>query len=407
MKKRTYYLILILLIPFVGNAQETENNKPTVDIGGFVRYEAFFDTYKSVDTRDGDVYLYPRAENLDIDGNDIHKNRQFEMLSLQSRFYLTLGGIDAFGAKTSGKIEVDFAGTAQAYARMLRVRHAFMKFQWEKAELLLGQTWHPMFVTACFPATISFGAGVPFHPLNRAPQARYTYYLNTTSSVMGAMLVHGYHRSVGPSDAQRNAGLPDFQFQYLYAKGETVAGFTAGYKFLKPRLETATGRATDEMIGSYNLEAFAKLPLGPVTLKLEGIYGQNLTSYVMIGGYGATENPLLTDDYSYQNIHSYSLWADLSGGSDKVGYGIFGGLSGNLGAEDTYYSVGYGRGEDLDKIFRISPRATFTSNNVMFALEYILTGAIYGENFNEQLEVTETADATLNHRLLFSAKYSF
>jgi hypothetical protein len=394
-------------MPLAVYAQETENGKPTVDIGGFVRYEAFFDTYKSVDTRDGDVYLYPRAENLDIDGNDINKNRQFEMLSLQSRFYLTLGGVEAFGAKTSGKIEVDFAGTSQSYARMLRVRHAFMKFQWEKSELLLGQTWHPMFVTACFPATISFGAGVPFHPLNRAPQARFTYHLNGQSSIMGAMLVHGYHRSVGPADAQRNAGLPDFQVQYIYNKGGMATGFTAGYKFLKPRLVTDLGSQTDEMIGSYNLQAFAKIPLGGATLKLEGIYGQNLTSYVMIGGYGAADNPLLTDDYSYLNMNSYSLWADLSGGSEKVGYGLFGGLSGNLGADDEYYSVGYGRGEDLDKIFRVSPRITFTSNNVMFGIEYMLTGAVYGESFNEKMEVTETADATINHRLLFSAKYSF
>ncbi len=405
--KRAYYLILIMLIPFMGIAQESENNKPTVDIGGFVRYEAFFDTYKSVDTRDGDVYLYPRAENLDIDGNDIHQIRQFEMLSLQSRVYLTLGGIEAFGAKTSGKIEVDFAGTSQSYSRMLRFRHAFMKFEWEKGELLLGQTWHPMFVTACFPATISFGAGVPFHPLNRSPQARYTYHLTGQSSVMGAMVVHGYHRSVGPSEAQRNAGLPEFQFQYIYQRGGALAGVTAGYKFLKPRMATTLGRKTDEMIGSYNLQAFAKLPIGPATLKLEGIYGQNLSSYVMIGGYGAAENPLLTDDYSYLNMHSYSVWADLSGGSEKVGYGFFGGLSGNLGANDEYYPLGYGRGEDLDKIFRLSPRVTFSSNNVMFAIEYMLTGAIYGENFNENMEVTETADATINHRILFSAKYSF
>jgi len=407
MRRVVFKVITLLLFPVGLLAQEAEKIKPTINIGGYVRYEAFFDTYKSVDTRDGDVYLYPLAENLDMDGDDINQTLQFEMLSLQSRFFLSFGDVEAFGAQTSGKIEVDFLGTGQDFRRMIRLRHAYMKFNWAKGELLLGQTWHPMFVTACFPGTISFGAGVPFHPLNRAPQARYTYSLNSNSSIMGAMLVHGYHRSSGPADAQRNAGIPDMQFQYMFNNGNVVAGFTAGYKFLKPRLETYTGYKTNEMVGSYNLEAFAKLPLGPLTLKMEGILGENLSSYVMLGGYGAADNPALEYDYSYINLQSYSVWADLSGVNDNMGYGFFAGLSGNLGAKDDYYSIGYARGETMDKIFRLSPRVTFTSNNVMLGLEYMLTGAVYGQEVDEKFKVTKSADATINHRFLCSLKYSF
>jgi len=53
-------------------AQETEKSfNPT--ISGYVGYEAFFDTYKSADTRDGEVYLYPLRQDLDVNGDDINK----------------------------------------------------------------------------------------------------------------------------------------------------------------------------------------------------------------------------------------------------------------------------------------------------------------------------------------------
>jgi hypothetical protein len=34
---------------------------------------------------------------------------------------------------------------------MFRLRHAFIKFNWNTTELLIGQYWHPLFVTTCYP----------------------------------------------------------------------------------------------------------------------------------------------------------------------------------------------------------------------------------------------------------------
>ncbi|MFO7843467.1 MAG: hypothetical protein R6V16_06615 [Bacteroidales bacterium] len=406
------HLFLILLagylIPGILVAQESEQ-KLKVSINGYIANEMYFDTYNSATSRDGQIYFYPLPEDLDANGDDLNKNFQAQMLAIQSRTRLTLSGLEAFGAKATGAIEGDFLGTTQDYTRHFRLRHAFIKLNWQNAELLTGQFWHPMFVTGCFPGVFSFGAGAPFNPLNRAPQVRYTYQPNQNISLMGAALFHGDFRSSGPLGAQQNSGLPDMQFQMIYKNDFVFTGFTAGYKFLTPRTETEMGVKTSETIGSYNLQAFAKFITRPVTIKLQGAYGQNMTNYVMIGGYGAAEDPLLpgNDDYSYINKNTVSLWAELLTNFEAFNAAIFAGYSSNLGASDNYFSLDYARGENIDYIFRISPRVQYSSGPVTLILEHMMTGAAYATNFDENYKPTESDSPTINHRVIFAAKYSF
>lgn len=409
---KSLYFVWLFIMPLLLNAQE--ENKAQITLSGYVNYEAFFDTYESIDTRDGEVYLYPMAENLDPDGIDINRNSQFQMLALQSRAKITASGLSAFGASVKGVIEGDFLGTSQGNTRMLRLRHAFVQMDWQSSNLIMGQYWHPLFVTDCFPTTLSMGAGAPFHPLNRTPQVRYTYSFGQNLSLMGALMVHGYHKNVGPSDAQRNSGLPEAQLQFKYNTKAFLGGFTVGYKSLTPRTETNFGYKTSETVGSYNLHAFTKLTFNPVTIKLEGHYGENLTHLVMIGGYGAAENPLLVDDYSYSNIKTMSVWGDIQTNHDQYVFALFGGYSANLGADDTYFDLnGYVRGIDsptgkeLVSIYRIAPRFVIKSGKMALGVEYNLTGAVYSDNFDEYHKAIETDDPTVNHRILFSAKYSF
>lgn len=416
MRKLLLLFLSVIFLPGILISQETEQ-KPSVTLSGFVRYELFFDTYESVDTRDGEVYLYPLRENLDINGDDINNNFQLNMLGLQARPRISAVGPNAFGAKVTGVLEGDFLGVSQADSRMLRLRHGFLKLNWEKSELMMGHTWHPMFVTECFPTTVSMGAGVPFHVLNRAPQVRYTASLGNTMSVMGALLIHGYHKSVGPADAQRNSGLPDTQFQFKFKTDNIFTSFTAGYKFLTPRLETIDGVKTNETIGSFNIAANTKLSFDPVTIKVEGIYGQNLTHFIMIGGYGAAEDPTVVAnyDYEYTNINTMSVWSDVAFNLDFMEIGVFGGYSSNLGAKGDYYSLGYERGRDIKSIFRVSPRVVVKSGKVDFGLEYMLTGATYGDldatapadPLHPEYSFTDTDKPTINNRMIFSARYKF
>ncbi len=413
MRKLLLLFLSVIFLPGILISQETEQQH-SLKFSGYIGYEMYFDTYNSATTRDGQVYLYPLAEDLDINGDDINQNFQSQMLSIQSRTRLTSSGLSAFGADVKGVIEGDFLGTAEAYTRLFRLRHAFIQLNWEKSELITGQTWHPMFVTGCYPSVFSFGAGAPFHPLSRVPQIRYTFKPTSNFDLMGAILYHGDFKSSGPAWAQQNSGLPDIQFQFRFHNDFIFTGFTAGYKFLTPRTETAAGIKTNETIGSYNLQAFAKFTTKPVTVKVEGIYGQNLSNYVMIGGYGAAEDPtdVNFDDYSYTNINTISVWSEVVTNFKKFNAGIFAGYSSNLGAKDDYYSLttptlAYERGRDIDYIFRISPRVQYTSGKLTFILEHMMTGAAYGTAFDSKHKATDTDSPTINHRILLGAKYSF
>lgn len=411
MKKLTLLFVIILILPCVIFAQE-EPEKLKVDFTGYVGYDFFFDTYESVTSRDGEIYLYPLPENLDPQNNDINKNLQMEMRSLQSRAKLSASGLSAFGAKAKAVIEGDFLGTATSYSRLLRLRHAFIQLDWTKSQLVMGHTWHPMFVTDCFPGVYSFGAALPFNPLNRAPQIRYTFKPISSLSFMGALISSGYHKSSGPPDAHSNSGIPEFQFQFKYKTDFLLAGFTTGYKFLQPRDSTLSGVKTNEIIGSFNFQAFAKITTNPITIKAEGVYGQNLTNYVMIGGYGAAEAPMgptRVDDYSYTNINTLSLWTEVITNFKAFNAGVFFGYSSNLGAKGDYYSLGYARGENIDYLFRLSPRVQYTSGKLAFTFEYMLTGAAYGtlDTANHEYSFTDTEAPTINNRILLGARYKF
>jgi hypothetical protein len=402
--KKTTLLLFTSLFSIMLIAQETEkvfNPK----VSGYVSYEAFFDTYQSVDTRDGDVYLYPLPANLDVNGDDINENLQFRMLSIQSRLKFSSTGPDAFGAKTSAVIEGDFLGISQNDVRQIRLRNAFMKLDWGTTKLILGQFWHPTIYTKNIPKVIHFGAAAPFHPLHRSPQARLTLNPSENLEILAAALVHGYHISSGPATAQRNAGIPDLQFRGIFKTDVIYMGLNAGYKILKPRLITNAGVKTDKTIGSYNLHAFGGLNMDPINISGGLLYGQNLTHFVMIGGYASSD---LTDDYDYTNYKTMSLYADAYIKMDNMQIGGFFGYSKNMGADDDITNlIAYGRSTSLSHIFRIAPRFVVTSGKTSFAFEYNLTGAVYGTAFDSKGKPTSTADAVINNKIMFSAKYAF
>ena len=118
--------------------------------------------------------LYPSPESFDVNKVDINDNPGFNILSIQSRLTGKITGPDAFGAKTSGQLEGEFFGTADGDVNGFRLRHAFVKLDWEQTSLLVGQTWNPMFITELVPGTVSFNTGAPFNPFARNPQIRFS-----------------------------------------------------------------------------------------------------------------------------------------------------------------------------------------------------------------------------------------
>lgn len=406
-------LILGASIPL--KSQEPEKPKFEVKPYGFVLYEIIMDTYKSLDARDGELYFYPLKENLDKNGDDINEKLQLQMLSLSSRFGTRITGPDLFGAKASGMFEVDFFATQNDYARLMRIRHAIVNLKWEKTELLIGHYWHPAVVAEVLPGPVSFGAGTPFHALNRSPQIRLTHYLSETMRLSATALTQGYHKSTGPSDAQRNSGLPELLLQASFGNRKTfIAGATAGYKWLTPRLVTDSLYKTSETIGQYLFTGFIMGKIDATTVKAEVIYGENLTHLVMIGGYGqkTTTAPLDDNDFEYTSIKTLSTWLDVNHNLGKTSFGMFLGYSKLDGASDNYTSLEINkakchRNDDLNYIYRIAPRLNHKEENFTIGVEFMITAAIYGKEWDSKRKVKSSMDPVYNNRITLSAKYDF
>jgi hypothetical protein len=413
-------MMALILIGISAKAQE---KKVSVKLSGYVTAESYFDTRKTVNSRDGAILLYPANELLDAEGNDLNDRSEFLMTTVQSRLRATVSGFEAFGAQGSTVIEGDFVGTTTDKTGLFRLRHAFIKLDWEKDQLLAGKFWHPMLVASAYPRVLHWGAGLPFGLLNRAPQLRYTRKLNTHTTLSFAALSEMDFKSIGPEEAgesaravasakyAQQAGIPEFtaQVKTNLVKG-VEAGFTAGYRTIMPLTVNANGVKTDEKLGSYYFNTWLGVTGKKLKWNLQGIYGQNMYNFVMIGGYGV-KNVKANGDYEYTNISTMNLTSDLFTTTGNVCYGLNLGYSKNLGAEDDLVKVDdefiglYSRGSNIDYLYQIAPRIEFLSGKMKFGGEIIYTGAAYGIT---QIDGT-VADTDLisSTRLLLHIKYIF
>lgn len=420
MKKLLFVLILFLPKLIYGQ----EESKFGIKFSGFVKNDFFYDTRQVETLREGHFLLFPLNVKYDADSADINAQPSFNILSIQSRLTGNISAPDALGAKTSGMIEAEFFGTSNADINGFRLRHAFVKLNWKSTELLVGQTWHPMFVSSCFPDVVSFNTGVPFQPFSRNPQIRLTQNIGKFRFVAAVMAQRDF-ASNGPDGANskyiRNSAIPDMHLQFYYKsvneekQSEFVAGIGGGYKFLKPRLVTDSSYKTNEKIGSFCAIAYLKLKTKNITWKLEGAYGQNLYDLMMLGGYAVrydtVQENVLKDEKTYTNLDAFSVWTEIMTNGKKFQFGLFGGFTQNLGSihnisgwntATTYYS----RGRDIAFIYRVSPRVVYNAGKVRLALEGEFTNAAYGTNINSRGEVS-SLNNVYNIRVLLGVYYFF
>jgi hypothetical protein len=406
-------IIMLAVLPMLASAQKKDDIK--VKLSGFVSAEAIFDTRKTVNAREGEVILYPAAKSYDINGEDLNDRSELFMTTIHSRLNVGVSGFNAFGAKGLAVIEGDFIGTSNDKTGLFRLRHAFVKLDWGKDELLVGKYWHPMFVTSCFPNVLHWGGGLPFNVLGRAPQFRYTRELGNKGYVFISALSEMDFKSTGPDGANvkyvQQASIPEFsgQVKYDLAKGFTL-GATAGYKFLKPMVENSLGAKTDEMLSSFQMNAWMTLKSEKLVWNLHTIYGQNLYNFVMIGGYGV-KNVKSNGDYEYTNIKTSSIWSDLYTRTGNVKYGLFAGYTKNLGADDDLATdadgfVGlYSRGSNIDYVYQFGPRVEFYSGKFMIGSQILYTSAAYGTTqINGKVKDSKEVGSA---RFMVHLKYSF
>ena len=400
-----------------------EKSKFGIKFSGLVKNDFFYDTRQTIAAREGHFLLWPSPERLDEYGNDINAKANFNFLAIQSRIKGTISGPDAFGAKTSGVIEGDFFAQLNANINLFRLRHAYIKLNWTNLEVLTGQYWNPLFVTDCYPGTISFNTGTPFQSFARNPQIRLTYKINGFKLIAAALAQRDYATwgLGGPSSKfLRNSAVPDMHLQLHYGSKtdnsglKYILGGGIAFKSIVPRLESEMGPTNDiykinEKVHGLTAMGFAKIYTRPITVKFQARYGENISDILAISGFAVKEiTNATTGELSYTPLKSMSIWGEIHT-NGKLQFGIFGGYLKNLGTKDPMSHTDnkvYGLGTNINSLFRISPRVSITTGKIRVALEIEYTVAAYGNDFNLNYIPANTIKSA-NLRTLLAVCYFF
>jgi hypothetical protein len=102
-----------------------------------------------------------------------------------------------------------------------------------------------------------------------------------------------------------------------------------------------------------------------------------------------------------------SVWTDIHTNGEKWEFGLFGGYTKNNGYETNLLEKPYGRGNDIDYVYRFSPRVVFKPGKMRFAIELENTVAAYGTRENTNKGLVKDATEVSNLRLLLAVYYMF
>ena len=419
--KRLFLFAAIAVAAFCANAQE--NTKPSVKLYGFIRNYMDFDTRENLSSNSDQFNMIPKDEYRNDYGDDLNQRADIHLLSITTRLGLNITGPEFLGAKTSAKIESDFAGFGSNNT-VLRIRQAWAKMEWEKQSLLVGQAWHPM-MGDMMPDVFSLATGAPFTPFSRTPQARYDYKAGKVTLTATALYQLQY-LSYGPNannlessttsfEYARKAVIPELYFQAMYKNGAFMAGAGVDILTLKPRTEYSDKLGvtvqSDELLHSFSPTLFASYKNGNWGIKGRVTYAQNASHLNMLSGYGVTKVKY-NHEVEYGNLSSITSWIDVTY-KQKLEKGtltwcLFGGYGKNLGCDKDFVNskMMYVRGfKNIDNFWRVAPSVLYTHNAMQVGIEYEPTTVGYG---------TMKADGSVdreryvtNHRVCLMMKYNF
>ncbi len=443
--KKTLFIAVLMSI-FIGSV--TAQEKFSFKFYGFVRNYACFDTRESLTSNSEQFYYMPKDVKLDADGNDINAQPNMMLLSITTRLGLNITGPEFLGAKTSAKIEADFAGFGTSNT-VLRIRQAYAKMDWKYSKILIGQAWHPM-MGDMMPDVFSLETGAPFTPFSRTPQLRYDY-ANKGFTLTATALYQFQYTSYGPDGASfnyaRNAIVPELYFQAMYKNGGFQAGVGIDLLTIKPRQSytikemeyspiyaddgtpitdsegnpvtigkevTNTYKCNEAPVVSITPTLFASYKADRWGIKGRVTYAQNAAHLSMISGYGVT-NIKDNGEWEYGTINSIGGWIDATYKQPlKKGYlqfCCFAGYTKNLGCEsnimkdDKDYLI-FMRGEkNMDYMWRVAPSILYTHNALQIGVEYNPTTVGYGTHDGDY-KMYNPRPVT-NHRICAMVKYNF
>ena len=162
-----------------------------IKLYGFARLDLQYDDSKPNDPQ---LPQFIRSEDGTVSANTAEKgDAQFNVHPKLTRFGLDITGpaVEALGgAKTSGKIEIDFYGSTTSESRAIpRMRHAWVKLTWSDSALTIGQ--RDELIAPLMPVVnndmVMWNAG---NLGDRRPQVRFEYMpkMGDGTLTLGAMI---------------------------------------------------------------------------------------------------------------------------------------------------------------------------------------------------------------------------
>lgn len=395
---------------------------------GYVKAESYFDTRQIVSARNRQFLLWPAQRLPDINGNDINAHSEFAMVALETRGTVQVNGPKVWGAKTAALIEGDFLGKTDETMNSLRLRHAFIRWQWDRTQFFAGQYWHPMVVQEASPDTISINSGCPTDPFARSPQLRVEHRVTDNITVIGTLAAQLDNVSAGPGKDNSvifnsrffiNATCPNINLRAQATVGKHIFGVATDFKRLVPRLVTDSNYITNESINSFAAMAFATFKTDHFTCRNKLTWAQNGTDFFMISGYGVSALDQTTDRRCYTNTSAWAFWNDSAYTLKKVQLGLFTGYTKNLGSSKPLYKKTIASDADpnsafiiynlidpnIDYVFRVSPRVRWLISPVNLGAELEYTRAAFG-TITDCGKITNACPVG-NLRLLFAFYYYF
>ena len=384
---------------------------------GQIRTDLFYNSRASQEMIDGLFYMYPLNKQLDADGKDLNARFSGNFYALTTRFGVDVAGPKLGSAETFAKIEGDFRGAGTS-TYTIRMRHAYFQLKWENADLLGGQTWHPLFGEV-YPRVLNIATGAPFQPFSRAPQIRYRHSFNGFQAI-GALVWQSQFTNIGPGNVRsvnyiKNSCLPEIYLELNYRDQDWLAGVGIEFLSIMPRTQSSfiitedgiTNEKiykTDKRINSLSYEAYLRYTNDMWLVSAKSILGSNLTQLCMLGGYAITSIDPNNGKETYSAIKNSSTWVNAVYGK-KWKPGVFFGYSKNLGTGDNVISFN-GMGTDIDQLFEAGVEFSYNINTWTFGLEYTSTTAWYGNLNNKNGRISNTNHVS-NQRIVGVASFSF
>ena len=388
-----------------------QKKKFSYNFYGFVRGDLFYNTRANMAPVDGNFYLFPLDEKWDANGKDLNKGPNGSFYTFTSRLGSDVTGPNIGTARSSAKIEVDFGGFSSSNT-MLRIRQAYVALDWEKHQVLVGQTWHPLFGSV-MPDILNLSTGAPFQPFNREPQIRYQYKVGKVKWTAAALWQLQYLSS-GPNGMSeeyiKNSCVPEFYVGADYASDNGwLAGAGLHLISLKPRTSsTWNGQVykVNERMTTFSAEAHVKYKGDYFSFAAKSLMASCLDHAAMIGGYGISAIDPINGEQEYTPFRHSTSWVNLTYGKKWKGH-FYAGYTKNLGSTKALVSTDkYGMGLDIDQLFSTNIAFSYNLPHWQIGIEYMPTTAWYGDTDMESGKIVNTHSVT-NHRILGLVMYYF